>query len=71
VHGLKATLWIGKQGVTEGLIEEIRQQLKARGMVKIRWLRSAEVDARDIAARSGAELLLVRGRTLVLGRRKG
>jgi RNA-binding protein len=66
---LKATIWIGKRGVTEGTIEEIRHQLKTRHVVKIRWLRSIEIDVDEICARCGAELLHVRGRTVVLAGR--
>jgi RNA-binding protein len=67
---LKATIWVGKNGVSEGTIDEIRSQLKTRHVVKIRWLRSTEIDVDDIAARCGAELLQVRGRTMVLGERR-
>ncbi|QYZ78707.1 YhbY family RNA-binding protein [Methanofollis formosanus] len=69
---LKPTVWIGKQGCSDTLIEEIRLQIKQRKAIKIKWLRSTEVDADDIARRAGAELVGVRGRTMVLAeKRKG
>ncbi|QSZ66743.1 YhbY family RNA-binding protein [Methanofollis aquaemaris] len=69
---LKPTVWIGKQGCSDTLIEEIRLQLKQRKAIKIKWLRNTEVDADEIARRAGAALVGVRGRTMVLAeKRKG
>jgi RNA-binding protein len=67
LHMLKPTVWIGKQGCTDCIIEEIRVQLKTRPRVKIKWLRNCEIDPDDIARRTGARLLQVRGRTMILG----
>ncbi|WP_254059057.1 YhbY family RNA-binding protein [Methanogenium sp. MK-MG] len=67
---LKATIWIGKSGVTEQTYEEIRRQIKDRGMVKIKWLRSTEVDPAGIATACKAELVQTRGRTMVLTRQR-
>lgn len=39
-HELKATLQIGKNGITASFIEELNKQLKKRKIVKIRLLRS-------------------------------
>ena len=63
---LKPTVWIGKKGLTDEAVAEIRHQLEARKPVKVRFLRGAEMDPEDLAARSGAKLLGVRGRTVVL-----
>ena len=65
-HDLKPTIWIGKSGITETIIEEIRGQTKSRGVVKLKWLASAEVDPGQVAEKSGTDLLMVRGRTMVL-----
>jgi RNA-binding protein len=70
MQDLRPTVWIGKQGCTDHLIEEIVQQLTKRKVVKIKWLQNTEVDPRDIALRSRAELVEVRGRTMVLARQK-
>lgn len=67
---LKATIWIGKNGVTEQTYVEVRRQIKDRGMVKIKWLRSVDVDPAGVAAACDAELVQTRGRTMVLARRK-
>jgi len=70
IQDLKPTIWIGKQGCTETLIEEIRQQLLKRKLVKVKWLRNTEVDPGMIAGLSGGDLIEVRGRTMVIAARK-
>lgn len=67
---LRPTVWIGKQGVTNVIIDEIRRQLKKRKIVKVRWLRNTEVEPEEIAVSVDANLLDVRGRTLVLAERQ-
>ena len=66
---LKATIWIGKSGITEQTYVEIKQQIKDRGMVKVKWLRSTEVDPEEIAVASKTKLVQTRGRTMVLTRK--
>jgi RNA-binding protein len=70
IQDLKPTIWIGKQGCTDTLIEEIRQQLLKRKLVKVKWLRNTEVDPGEIAGLSGGDLIEVRGRTMVIAARK-
>jgi RNA-binding protein len=67
---LKPTVWIGKSGCTEAMVEEIRLQLKKRRIIKVKWLHNTDIDPDAIAARSGAILIEVRGRTMVLADRK-
>jgi RNA-binding protein len=66
MQDLKPTIWIGKQGCTETIIEEIVQQLKKRKTIKVKWLHNTEIVPQDLADRAGARLIGVRGRTLVL-----
>ena len=72
----KPTVWVGKSGVSEGLIEEVSKQLDARRAVKVKVQRSllARYTVREVATivaeKTGAELIEVRGRTFVLYRRK-
>jgi RNA-binding protein len=70
IQDLKPTIWIGKQGCTETLIEEIKQQLLKRKLVKVKWLRNTDVDPGMIAGLSGGDLIEVRGRTMVIAVRK-
>ncbi len=67
---MKATVWIGKQGLTPTVGEEVVQQLKKRHQVKVKWLRNTEVDPAELARSAGAVLQEVRGRTAVLAERK-
>ena len=72
MQDLKPTVWIGKQGCTETMIEEIASQLKKRKLIKVKWLQNTEVDPEDIALKAKAKLVEVRGRTMVLeGKGKG
>lgn len=66
-HDLKPTIWVGRQGVTVTIIEEIRCQVKVRKIVKLKWLESTDLDPEKVAEESGTILLQVRGRTMVLG----
>jgi RNA-binding protein len=66
MQDLKPTVWIGKQGCTETMIEEIVSQLKKRKLIKVKWLQNTMVDPEAIAAQAKAKLVEVRGRTMVL-----
>jgi RNA-binding protein len=67
---LKPTVWIGKKGCTEVVCEEIRRQINTRKLIKIRFLRSAEMDPQALAAQTGTILGQVRGRTAILMQKK-
>jgi RNA-binding protein len=65
---------VGKSGVTESLIAEIKAQLKRKKILKVRILKSARtVDRRviagEIAKRANANLSIVRGNTFTLTKR--
>jgi RNA-binding protein len=66
---IKPTIWIGKQGISEGLIDEIRGQMKIRHIIKIKWLQSVEIDPQEIASSCNAVLVQSRGRTMVIAER--
>ena len=66
MQDLKPTVWIGKQGCTETMIEEIVSQLKKRKLIKVKWLQNTMVDPEAIADQAKAKLVEVRGRTMVL-----
>ncbi|MDD2615254.1 MAG: YhbY family RNA-binding protein [Methanosarcina sp.] len=71
---LSPILNIGKNGVTDTLIEELNKQIKANRLVKVRVLKSAEEGkdlnaiAEEIAAATRSTLIEIRGRTVVLYR---
>ena len=70
MQDLKPTVWIGKQGCTETMIEEIVEQLKKRKMIKVKWLQNIEIDPETVASQAKATLVGVRGRTMVLEEKK-
>lgn len=65
------TLWIGKNGVNDAIVSELRQQLKLRKAVKVRILKTALQEsnrasvALELELASGAKLLSLRGATAV------
>ncbi len=67
---------IGKNGITSGVIEEIRRQLEEKKEVKIRLLRSVRVEknrfelARDLEEKTGGMVKDLRGNVVVLVRKK-
>jgi len=71
-QALKATLHVGKDGVTEEVATELIRQLKKSGLVKVRLQPSVEMDraaaGRELARVSSSTLVEVRGRTAVLSR---
>ncbi|MBC7110203.1 MAG: YhbY family RNA-binding protein [Archaeoglobi archaeon] len=75
VHS-KPHVQIGKSGLTEGVIEEIKRQLEDKKVIKIRFMRSitkerdVEELVREIAIRTGCEIEDVRGRTAVIKKLK-
>ncbi len=72
----KPTIQIGKNGVSQKLVEEIEKQLEKKEMVKIKILQSA-LDGKEageiaskIAEQTEASLVEVRGHTFMLYKRK-
>ncbi len=72
---LTPLLNIGKNGVSDSLIEELLRQLKRNKLVKVKILKSALEDldrkaiAREIAKRTGSQLVEIRGSSAVLYRK--
>jgi RNA-binding protein len=72
----KPTVWVGKEGPTPHIINEISKQLDKRESVKIKILRSALKDeeaktvASRIAQQTKSSLIEVRGHTFLLYKRR-
>ncbi len=70
------TVWIGKEGSTTQIINEITRQLDQHEVVKARILQAAlkATEAKEmataIAAQAGASLIEVRGHTFILYKSK-
>lgn len=69
-HSLTPIFQVGKGGVGEPLIQQIRDALEARELIKVSMLQNFTGDhedaARQLAERSGAELVQLIGNTVVL-----
>lgn len=70
------TIWIGKEGLTPQLSNEIEKQLEKKKMLKIRILKSAlehetaQAIAAKAAEQTGATLVEVRGHVFLIYRRR-
>jgi RNA-binding protein len=71
---IKATIHVGKAGITENLVEELRKQIKDKQVVKVKVLPSADITREVVAAQlsdlSSTHLLEVRGNTVLFCDRK-
>ena len=71
----KPTIWIGKEGLTSHLSNEIEKQLNKNKMLKVRILKSAlqtetaKTIATNAAEQTDAALVEVRGHVFILYRR--
>lgn len=71
---IKATMQIGKGGITDGVKREIKEQLKKRRIIKIKFLQNADREnfkekIEKLAEDVNAEILEIRGFTAVLKKR--
>jgi len=68
----KPTVWIGKNGVTEEVVDEVKKQLKSNEIVKIRILKKAFVQkslkelTNKLLEQTESELIDARGHTILL-----
>jgi RNA-binding protein len=72
-HGLEPVVQVGSKGISDGLIEQIRDQLVRHELIKIRFnTESASEPAEsgeELATRTKSQLVQQLGRMLVLYRR--
>lgn len=74
----KVDLQLGKKGISNSFLKEVKSRLEKQGVVKIRilksFIKSTELNRREVARRiaesSGAELVDMRGYTFILARVK-
>jgi RNA-binding protein len=72
-HDLDVTVWVGKGG-NDPVVDELADQLEARDLVKVRFLRAARAGtsveelAADLAERTGSTVFETRGNTAVIRR---
>jgi RNA-binding protein len=72
-HGLEPLVQIGNKGVSDSVIEQIRDQLVAHELIKVRFNTESSVEPADVAeelvTRTKSQLVQKMGRILVLYRR--
>jgi RNA-binding protein len=70
------TIFVGRSGVTDAVANEVRDQMRGKSLLKVRFSRDAveergrEAVAKDLADRSGTDLVEVRGLTALLAKRR-
>jgi RNA-binding protein len=68
----KPTVWVGKEGATSHILNEISKQLDKKKMVKVKMLKTAlkDEDAKNVASKVAQQtesiLIDVRGHTFIL-----
>ena len=64
------TVHVGKEGLTDGIVAEVKTQVKRHKLIKVRVLPAAGMDkdtvAEELAQRSGATIVDTRGFTVLL-----
>jgi RNA-binding protein len=72
-HKLDPVVQVGSKGITDHLIEQIREQLVAHELIKVRFNTESAVQpaesAEELAARTRSHLVQKTGRVLTLYRR--
>jgi len=68
----RPNVWVGKEGVTPQILDEICRQLEKKKMVKVKMLKTAlkDEDAKNVASKIAQQtestLIDVRGHTFIL-----
>ena len=71
---IKPILNVGKNGITDSLIDEIKKQVKANRLIKIKMLKTSsqgegiKITAQKLAEMTNTTLIEVKGSTVVLYR---
>jgi len=71
---IEPILRIGKAGLTDGVVEEIKKQLKKKRLIKIKFLRDAiegtkKEFAQEVASKTDSELIDQVGFVIVLNKK--
>ena len=74
-HSLEPAVRIGKLGLTDAIVRQVKEQLKKRKIIKVKFLKTAIEDNKkelilDLAERAGAKIVHRVGFVAVLERHK-
>ncbi|WP_321211465.1 YhbY family RNA-binding protein [Methanothermobacter sp. DP] len=68
------TINVGKAGVTESLIEEVRRQLKANELIKVRFTRTVASEKEsyitEIVEKTNSKLIDLRGNVAIIFKKR-
>lgn len=71
---LKPNIHVGKEGLTDGLVEELAKQIKTHKLVKVRVLPSADTDiselGEELCQRTGGVLVDARGSVILISNKR-
>jgi len=73
---LQPSMQIGKSGITEGLVSELKTQLKNKKLIKVKFMKSfiegkdRKQVAVDLAKKTDSVIVLQVGNTVVLAKKK-
>src|SRR5262245_43552921 len=72
-HGLEPVVQVGSKGISDNLVEQIRDQLVAHELIKVRFNTESAIEpaesAEELATRTKSELVQKLGRVLLFYRR--
>ena len=74
---LEPVIRIGKNGLSEGAVEEIKKQLKKKKLIKIKILKSALISqnrkelAKELSEKTNSEIIEQVGLIIVLNKKRG
>ncbi|OGS56924.1 MAG: hypothetical protein A3K60_01915 [Euryarchaeota archaeon RBG_19FT_COMBO_56_21] len=73
-QAIQATVYVGKDGISDKVLDEISRQLDKNKLVKVKLLPAVEQDrkeaAQELAIKSSSVLVEVRGRTVLLAKER-
>lgn len=69
---LKAEIWVGKEGISEGTLQTLENSFNTKELVKIKLQENCPLDKKETAEilsrKSGADLVQIIGSTILLYR---
>ncbi len=69
---IKPEIWIGKEGVTEGVLQSLENSFSTKELVKVKVLEASPSDKKEVAEKlsqnADAEVVQILGNTILLYR---
>jgi RNA-binding protein len=69
-NGIESLVRVGKDGMSSNIVDSLNDVLRTRELVKVKMLNNSEEDIKSVAAelaeKSGAEIIHIMGKTILL-----